>query len=556
MADIGNDYSEAFNYINIDPIVLDLNGDGVQLISYENSSVVFDVDNDQYAERTGWASANDGILVHDKNGDGVINDITETISEYYVENVADGLDALKTLDSNQDGLFDKNDSMWEILRVWQDANSNGVTDAGELKTLNNLGVQSINLSVEIPDREKIEGNPVLSRSTMTMTNGATLEVAAVDFTTNPIGYEWNNIDLGQVATSENSNATLVLDNPAYVKMSELNNITTVYGSSGADTIIGTDNNDWISGGAGSDTINSGAGDDLIIIDAADLQQNIDGGEGRDILLITGSTGVYFNLTASNIEVATGGAGADILISGGSKNAFIDGAGGDDLIIGGLADDSLAGGDGNDKIDGAYGDDIIRGHRGNDNLDGGLGDDYIDGGAGIDTLKGGAGNDIIIGGAGDDTIDGGAGLDIAKYKGTYANYDIIKAGEYFKVTDLTTGDADQLKNIERVRFDNVTIWTNTDIFLPTEDIIEIGDYKESIFITAERLLANDKNLGQSQIQLLEVTNPIGGTVELTIENGKPAGVIFTPDASYAGAMTFDYSITNSKGDIINITTAHT
>ncbi|MBW1615104.1 MAG: hypothetical protein JRJ49_00955, partial [Deltaproteobacteria bacterium] len=147
---------------------------------------------------------------------------------------------------NNDNIFDKNDSMWEVLRVWQDANSNGVTDAGELKTLDNLGIESINLSVEIPDREKIEGNLVLSRSTMTMTNGATMEVAAVDFTTNPIGYEWNNINLGQVATSENSNATLVLDNPAYVKMSELNNITTVYGSSGADTIIGTDNNDWIS----------------------------------------------------------------------------------------------------------------------------------------------------------------------------------------------------------------------------------------------------------------------------------------------------------------------
>ncbi|MBW1615448.1 MAG: hypothetical protein JRJ49_02725, partial [Deltaproteobacteria bacterium] len=358
MADIGNYYSDAFDYLNIDPLVLDLNGDGVKLISYQNSNVVFDVDNDQYAERTGWVSAEDGILVHDKNEDGIINDITETISEYYVENVSDGLQALKTLDSNQDNIFDKNDSMWEILRVWQDANSNGVTDAGELKTLDNLGVQSINLSVEIPDRKKIEGNPVLSRSTMTMTNGATLEVAAVDFTTNPIGYEWNNINLGQVATSENSNATLILDNPAYVKMSELNNITTVYGSAGADTIIGTDNNDWISGGAGSDT-----------------------------------------------------------------------------------------------------------------------------------LKGGAGNDIIKGGAGDDTIDGGEGLDIAKYKGTYANYDIVKDGEYFKVTDLTTGDADQLKNIERVRFDNVTIWTNTDIFLPTEDIIEIGDYKESIFITAERLLAN-------------------------------------------------------------------
>ncbi|MBW1650851.1 MAG: S8 family serine peptidase, partial [Deltaproteobacteria bacterium] len=556
LADITNSYLNAFNYINIDPLVLDLNGDGVQLISYENSKVVFDVDNDNYAERTGWVSAQDGILVHDKNEDGVINDITETISEYYVANAADGLEALKTLDFNEDNIFDKNDTMWEVLRVWQDINSDGITDENELKTLDTLGIKSINLSREVADRERIEGNPVLSRSTMTLNNGRTREVAAVDFKTNPIGYEWNNIDLGRVATSENEASTLVLKNSAYVEMSKLNNITTVYGSAGQDEIIGTDNDDWIFGGAGSDKLSGGAGNDLIIIDAEDLQQNIDGGEGRDILLITSAAGVYFNLTVSNIEVATGGAGADILIGGGAKNAFIDGAAGDDLIIGGLADDALAGGDGADKIDGAYGDDILRGHRGNDNLDGGKGDDYIDGGLDNDILNGNKGNDILIGGAGDDIIDGGDGFDIAKYKGSYADYDIIKQGEIFEVIDLKTGDTDQLKNIERVRFDDVTIWTEADkqTFLPVSDIIEIESGSESLFISAEQLLANDKkiNIEESQLKLFEATNAIGGTVELTTENGKTTGVIFTPDPSYIGVMIFDYSITNDANQIINVT----
>ena len=58
----------------------------VKLTSYNNSEVTFDVDNDGKLERTGWVSNQDGILVEDKNQDGKINNITETISEYYILN--------------------------------------------------------------------------------------------------------------------------------------------------------------------------------------------------------------------------------------------------------------------------------------------------------------------------------------------------------------------------------------------------------------------------------------------------------------------------------------
>jgi hypothetical protein len=184
---------QAPNVQNIDPLVLDLNDNGVELISFADSNVTFDVDNDGFVESTGWVAGTDGILVEDKNQDGIINDITETISEYYTENVADGLEALATLDSNNDGVFNNQDAKWNDLRVWQDANEDGITDAGELKTLEEHNIQSIDLTRTITYRERLEGNPVLSRSTMTMTDGTTQEVAAVDFATNPIGYEWNDV---------------------------------------------------------------------------------------------------------------------------------------------------------------------------------------------------------------------------------------------------------------------------------------------------------------------------------------------------------------------------
>ncbi len=83
LSNLTNNSINARSFLNIDPVILDLNGDGVKLTSYQTSEVTFDVDNDEKAERTGWVSNQDGILVEDQNHDGVINNITETISEYY-----------------------------------------------------------------------------------------------------------------------------------------------------------------------------------------------------------------------------------------------------------------------------------------------------------------------------------------------------------------------------------------------------------------------------------------------------------------------------------------
>ena len=130
----------------IDPLVLDLDGDGIELKPFAGNQIFFDVDNDGNMERTGWVGEDDGILVHDRNGNGRIDDITETISEYYGAAkgtgaiYTDGFDALRTLDSNADGVINNEDSAFANLRVWQDANGNAETDTGELKTLSSLGI--------------------------------------------------------------------------------------------------------------------------------------------------------------------------------------------------------------------------------------------------------------------------------------------------------------------------------------------------------------------------------------------------------------------------------
>lgn len=562
LSNISNQFSNSLNFLNIDPVVLDLNGDGVKLTSYNNSEVTFDVDNDGKQERTGWVTPQDGILVDDKNHDGKINNITETISEYYNPNdgsvadadgkySTDGLAALKKLDSNHDGKFNSSDAKWNDLKVWVDANGDAVTDAGELKTLTEAGVKEINLAaVTQANKERNEGNIIFSKTTYTTTDGHVKQVAAVDFTTNPIGYEFNDVNLGKLATSEEGTKSLIIKNEnGETVIASDQTAQNIFGNIGNDSITGDDRDNWLSGGAGSDTLKGGKGDDILIIDSEDKQENIDGGEGRDIAIINSDNGVSFNLTQSHIETVVGGNGDDVLIGGGTSNVFIDGGSGDDIIIGGAADDALAGSDGNDYVDGGYGDDVVRGHRGNDVLIGGEGNDYLEGGLDDDKIFGGAGNDIVMEGAGNDEIDAGDGYDLVKYNGSYKDFKITRDGANYKIQDLKTGNIDSVKNVEGVRFIDVTLkLIDGNISpLPVADLITLQNKSDTVFISKADLLKNDLDVEGDVLTMISVQNSVGGAARLVKDNnGSILGVEWTPDKSFIGNMSFDYDIKDSKG----------
>lgn len=57
-------------------------------------------------------------------------------------------------DEDGDGVIDHNDTVWNDLRVWIDANHNGISDSGELKTLNELGV--VNISLDVTKEENVD----------------------------------------------------------------------------------------------------------------------------------------------------------------------------------------------------------------------------------------------------------------------------------------------------------------------------------------------------------------------------------------------------------------
>ncbi|MBR1190231.1 calcium-binding protein [Bradyrhizobium sp. AUGA SZCCT0160] len=163
-----------------DPLVIDLDGDGIELSSLSNSTVHFDYAGDGYAEQTGWVSANDGMLAIDDNGNGLI----DSGLELFGSSTQDGFAVLEKLDSNGDGSINAQDADFSKLKVWQDANQNGVTDAGELKTLSELGIVSFSL-----DRNFVgsvdQGNVVGYEAVFARADGTTGATQTIYFQTDP-----------------------------------------------------------------------------------------------------------------------------------------------------------------------------------------------------------------------------------------------------------------------------------------------------------------------------------------------------------------------------------
>ncbi len=124
-----------------DPLILDLDGDGIETIGMDDADVWFDLDGDLFAEKTGWLKGDDGFLVRDLNGDGKISDINEMFGGPGESALAD----LAQYDANGDGRITALDAVYSELKVWRDRDGDGVTDAGEMVSLADIGIVEISV---------------------------------------------------------------------------------------------------------------------------------------------------------------------------------------------------------------------------------------------------------------------------------------------------------------------------------------------------------------------------------------------------------------------------
>lgn len=126
---------------------------------------------DKFKSQISWIQphATNGWLALDRNGDGRIDDLSELFGNLTDQpqppagQEKNGFLALAVFDKpenggNNDGWISADDAIFSRLRVWVDANHNGISEPEELKLLSSVGIKAIALNYEQSYRVDKYGN--------------------------------------------------------------------------------------------------------------------------------------------------------------------------------------------------------------------------------------------------------------------------------------------------------------------------------------------------------------------------------------------------------------
>ncbi|NOT83336.1 MAG: hypothetical protein HOP02_00850 [Methylococcaceae bacterium] len=140
-----------------------------------SNPIYFDHDVNGAKEGTGWVLPDDGLLVLDRNGNGLIDNGTELFGDHTPltagGNAVDGFAALAPEDSNLNGKIDAGDTNFNNLRVWRDLNQDGISQPNELSTLAAQNIATINLTQIAHSQLLPNGNQIADLGSYTKLDG-------------------------------------------------------------------------------------------------------------------------------------------------------------------------------------------------------------------------------------------------------------------------------------------------------------------------------------------------------------------------------------------------
>jgi len=391
------------------PIILDLDGNGVSVRPPEQG-VYFDQNGDGYAERSAWTGTGDGFLVRDRNGDGKITTGNELFGDQTVMKGGgtgkNGFEVLKEYDDNQDGVIDGRDTIWSEMQVWQDTNGDGVSQAGELHALSDMGVQSVNLTYTRP------GGQLAASGTYTKTDGSTARADDAIFSSNT----WDTRPTATVAVP--ADIALLPDLQGYGTVDSLHQAMAKDGTGalralveqfaaepakpGREAIL----KDILLTWTNSNGINpmSRVNDHYGTVYDARKLNVIESFNGEGYVNRVADSGrVEYDPMPQSVPLFDKSYNAlfETMYSGLMVQTHLKGL--LDQVISNLPGLTLTGTAADDVLDGSLGKDRISGGAGNDILNGGLGADYLAGESGNDTLKGGGTITLTDAPANDDAV---------------------------------------------------------------------------------------------------------------------------------------------------------
>lgn len=274
------------------PIILDLNGNGIEITGLDRSTTFMDSADDGLQHRTAWAASGDGVLFFDADGDGKISSTREYVFTEWDPSAKDDMAALKSqFDSNKDGKLTSADADWAKFKLMV-TNANGSQTAWVLSdndTIagNDLHISEINLTPDATHITLPDGSVITGQATFRM-GGVDYTVANTTLVAEAQGYR-----LVQTLATDGAGTRTVVSTSYGLSGAKVSVLTSVTSSNGSLVTLSYDDN-------GDGVVDRAQKITVAMTDAAHKTETLVNYKGGD----TGSGGVVLNKVVTVTNGAT------------------------------------------------------------------------------------------------------------------------------------------------------------------------------------------------------------------------------------------------------------